>query len=234
MVNNKQANACLIIALIYCLMLPGLSIGQHHFRMKADFSIKEKFLDGKLNLTMGTVYYDRTYKKLVYQIKFPEKETWVIVDSVFYQIQNGKLKSKLVIPYLPASTVFEYALISNFDNFGLEKSLYKIGKVEKDGDMVISTWNPDKQFSKALGRILISKKANKLFGIAFYTPANELVKKQFFRGYVKSGSVIFPEEITEIMYKTVGKETKISTFKNLVVNDLKDDSIYNFPIPASK
>jgi len=52
-------------------MLPNSVIGQHYFRMKADFSIKEKFGDGKMALTMGTIYYDRNYKKLVYDVKFP-------------------------------------------------------------------------------------------------------------------------------------------------------------------
>jgi len=229
---SKQAKACFVVFSLLILMLPGHLIGQHQFRMKADFSIKEKFADGKLNLTMGTVYYDRTYKKLVYQVRFPEKQTWVIADSVFYLIRDGKLISKTAIPYLPVSTVFEFALNSTLDNFGLEGSMYTLGKVEKEGDLVISTWNPDKRIAKALGRILVSKKANKLYGIAFYTAKNELVKKQFFRGYIRSGSVLFPEEITEFMYKQIGKETKISTFKNLVVNDLKDDSIYNFAIPA--
>ena len=60
-----------IIFILTTLMLPNSVIGQHYFRMKADFSIKEKFGDGKMALTMGTIYYDRNYKKLVYDVKFP-------------------------------------------------------------------------------------------------------------------------------------------------------------------
>jgi len=214
------------------MVLPNLSIGQHYFRMQADISIKEKFTDGKMALTMGTVYYDRTYKKLVYDIKFPAKETWVIVDTMFYKVVDGKLAMKMSIPLLPNSTIYEFALINNLDNFGLEDSFYKLEKVEKENDMVISTWLPDKRMQKALGKILVSRKNNKLHGIAFYSPANELIKKQFFKNYIKASGVAFPAESTELTYKSNGKETKVTTYKNLIVNSIKNDQMYNFPVPG--
>ena len=113
-------------------MLPNSLIGQHYFRMKADFSIKEKFSDEKMALTMGTVYYDRTHKKIVYDIKFPEKETWLIMDTVFYKIQDNAIIHRQFIPMLPSSTMFESALANSLDNFGLEKSFYTLEKVEKE------------------------------------------------------------------------------------------------------
>jgi hypothetical protein len=213
-------------------VLPNFLIGQHYFRMQADFSIKEKMPDGKLSLTMGTVYYDRTAKKLVYQISFPAKETWVIMDTMYYKVVNNKVAMKMSIPMLPNSTIYEFALINNLDNFGLEDSFYKLEKVEKEGELVISTWMPDKRMQKALGKLLVSKKNNKLYGIAFYTPQNELIKKQFFKDYIRASGVAFPAEITELLYKKTGKETKVSTYKNLIVNSIKNDSMYNFVVPG--
>ena len=225
------------LVILFLFMLPNLSIGQHRFRLNAEFSIKEKNADGKLGLTMGTVYYDKTFKKIVYQVRFPEKETWVISDTVFHRIVNGKLVAKQFIPMLPSSTLFDYALANNLGNFGLEKSFYKAGNPKKDGDQVITTWTPDDRLKKAFGEVVISRKNNQLYGIAFYSPKNELLKKQIFKGYLKAGGISFPEEITEIIYKIEAngmrsQSTKISTFKNLVVNDLKDQNIYNFPVPA--
>jgi hypothetical protein len=231
--THQFKNWCFIFFLTI-LMLPNYLVGQHYFRMKAEFTIKEKFGDGKLALTMGTLYYDRNYKKLVYDVKFPNKETWVIMDTVFYKVSGGVLKQKMFIPILPNSTIFDYALSSNIDNFGLENSLYKISKVETEADMVISTWLPDKKLAKAMGKIVISKKKAKLFGIAFYTPKNELVKKQFFKGILKSNGVSFPQEITELLYKTTTKETKLTAFKNLKVNEMNDEKLYNYPIPGGK
>lgn len=228
----KQKLHSFFLLLVFYFVLPNFSIGQHYFRMRADFSIKEKFNDGKMSLTMGSVLYDRTFKKLVYHVTFPEKEDWVIVDTVFNRISNGKLVTRQTVPMLPSSTIFEFALQNNLNNFGLEKSYYTLSKVEKSGDMVLTTWLPDKRMAKVTGKIIVSKKDGRLVGVAFYTPKNELVKKQIFKGYLKVSGIEFPSEIIETLYKLGGKETKISTFKNLRINELKDDTLYNFPIPA--
>lgn len=230
MIKQKLHSFFLLLAFI--LVLPNFSIGQHYFRMRADFSIKEKFNDGKMSLTMGSVLYDRTFKKLVYHVTFPEKEDWVIVDTVFNKIVKGKLITRQSVPMLPSSTIFEFALQNNLNNFGLEKSYYTLNKVEKSDDMVLTTWLPDKRMAKVTGKIIISKKDGQLVGVAFYTPKNELVKKQIFKGYLKVSGIEFPSEIIETLYKVGGKETKISTFKNLRINELKDETLYNFPIPA--
>jgi len=229
---SKKKLHCFFLLLVFYFVLPNFSIGQHYFRMRADFSIKEKFNDGKMSLTMGSVLYDRTFNKLVYHVNFPEKEDWVIVDTVFNRIAKGKLVSRQVVPMLPSSTIFEFALQNNLNNFGLEKSYYILNKVEKSGDMVLTTWLPDKRMAKVTGKIIVSKKDGRLVGVAFYTPKNELVKKQIFKGYLKVSGIEFPSEIIETLYKLGGKETKISTFKNLRINELKDDTLYNFPIPA--
>jgi len=236
--ENRPLKVLFATLIAFLTVLPNVTIGQHYFRMTAEFSIKEKFSDGKMSLTKGNVYYDRNYRKLVYNVKFPEKEAWVIMDTVFNKVVNKQLVMRAFIPLLPSATLFDFALSSSLDNFGLEKSFYTVTKVERDGDLVISTWTPDKRMAKAMGKILISKKNNKLYGVAFYSPKDELLKKQIFKNYLKAGGVEFPAEITEIIYKiskngVVTKEMKISTFKNLKVNDLKEDEIYNFPVPAA-
>ncbi len=228
---NKQKQLCFLFLLTISIVLPNFLIGQHYFRLRADFSIKEKFSDGKMSLTMGSVLYDRTYKKLVYHVTFPAKEDWVIVDTVFNRIVANKLVNRQFVPMLPSSTIFEFALQNKLDNFGLEQSLYTLSNVERDGTMVITTWLPDKRMQKAFGKVVVSKQGGKVVGIAFYTPKNELIKKQIFKGFLKSNGVEFPSEIVEVLYKLSGKETKISTFKNLRINELKDDALYNLPIP---
>lgn len=231
--NCRLIKVCLSFLIVFFTVLPNFSIGQHYFRMKADFSIKEKFSDGKMALTMGTVYYDRTHKKIVYDVKFPEKESWIISDTVFYKVKDNKLVLKQFIPMLPSATIFESALSNNLDNFGLENSFYKLENVEKDADLVISTWKPDKRLEAVMGKILISRKNNQLYGIAFYTNENELIKKQIFKGYLRSSGIAFPAEITDIIYKLAGKELKVTTFKNLVVNEMTNNEIYNLTVPVN-
>lgn len=169
----------------------------------------------------------------MYDVKFPEKESWIISDTVFYKVKDNKLVLKQFIPMLPSATIFESALSNNLDNFGLENSFYKLENVEKDADLVISTWKPDKRLEALMGKILISRKNNQLYGIAFYNNENELLKKQLFKGYLRSSGIAFPAEITDIIYKLAGKELKVTTFKNLVVNEMTNNEIYNLTVPVN-
>jgi hypothetical protein len=95
---------------------------------------------------------------------------------------------------------------------------------------VITTWLPDKKLEKAFGKVVTSKKDNKIYGIAFYSPTNELIKKQFFKNYIKAAGLDFPTEVTEIHYLTSGRELKVTTYKNVVINELINDEIYNYNI----
>lgn len=212
--------------------------GQQYFRLKADFSIKQVLPDGKQSLSMGKVYYDRTYRKVVYDIKFPEKEVWVIGDSLLLKIANGKVVVKEKVPFSVTSTIFEFALQNNLGNYGLEKSAYSAGEVKKDKDQVITTWVPHEKIRKLFGNVVVSRKNNQLFGLAIYNNKSELVQKQIFEGYIKSLGVKFPSSITEITYfknpnGSTSKGTKITTYKNLFVNEPNENNIYNYPIPAS-
>lgn len=220
------------LLLIILFVLPNLTIGQHYFRLKADFSTKEKYQDGKMALNIGTVYFDKVMEKLIYQMTFPEKETWVFKDTTFYRFINTTLKAKQMFPFNPTATMFNNILNNSLHNFGLEKSLYKISKVEKDKDLVITTWEPDKKIAHAFGKVITSKKDNKIYGIAFYSPLNELIKKQLFKNYIKVAGLDFPTEVTEIHYLTSGRELKVTTYKNVVINELKNDEIYNYKLPA--
>ena len=181
---------------------------------------------------MGSVMYDRSYRKVVYHVTFPAKEDWVIQDTVFNKIIDHKLVTRQFIPMLPSSTLYEFALQNNLNNFGLEKTAYTIAHVEREGTMVVTTWTPEKRLQKVFGKIIVSQELGKLKGVAFYSPTNVLLKKQLFKSYLKNSGVEFPAEIIEILYKAGGKETKISTYKNLRINELKDDALYNFPVPV--
>lgn len=53
----------LIFNIIVCSIIS--SKGQQFYRFKAETSIKDKLSDGSFRLTMGKVYYDKLYKKIV-------------------------------------------------------------------------------------------------------------------------------------------------------------------------
>lgn len=218
------------ILLIICLA--NTSFSQQFFRIKADFSIKQKKANGESTLIMGKVYYDKNAKKIIYINTFPKKETDVLVDTVLYSIIDNKIISKNSTFFTYKYSIFHLALIGKLSTFGLDGSVYKLVKTEKEKDLVITTWQADGKAKEKLGKIILSTKNKKLYGVVVFDNKNKIVMKQFFKNFVNVNGMDFPSEITQISYNASGKESYgITTYKNIVVDDIKDDNIYNFALP---
>lgn len=222
------------IFIINLIVLPQFALGQQFFRIKADFSIKEKTSDGASRLTIGTVYYDKTYKKIVYQISFPEPETWVLEDTIVYKIKNNKIISKEKSIALNEFSIFHLALNGKLAKYGLENSFYKIAKVEKDQGMIITTWQPNEKMRKYMGKIVMSNIDKKLNGIVFFNPTEteKVVSKQFFKDYIVVKGLPFPGRVIQFIYgKENKKATQITTYKNVSINQISEENMYNFQLP---
>src|SRR5687768_11112644 len=140
------------------MLLSGPVLGQQFFRLKADFSIKENLPDGTAVLTMGTVYFDKNARKIVYDISFPKKVVHVLADTMAYEIENGKLVSETKAQNLYQFSIYNLALSSNLHNYGLSNNgIFKLSNVEKEDSLVISTWSPSiKRIAELTGDVLIS------------------------------------------------------------------------------
>lgn len=221
----------IIYIIAFIIVLPEVSLGQHFFRMKADCTIKEKFDGDKSSLTIGKVYYDKNVQKIVYVNKFPENETWVIKDSMFVKLADGKFKSSNLLPFNPQFSIFHMSLNGSLKNYGLDDTNFKIESVEKEEGMVITTWRAN---ATNMGKVVVSQKDKKLFGVAFFNSKDELMGKQFFKKYETTRGFEFPGEIVEIYYTEKGESYKITTYKNITVDDPGEDNIYDCYIPAAK
>ncbi len=205
--------------------------GQKFYRMNGEFAIKAKTADGKNQLTMGKFYYDKTIQKLVYVNTFPLNETWVSVDTNLYKIVDNKVITRYLSPPITLFSIFHLALTSQINNYGLKNSPFTISKVEKQNDMVITTWLPPSSMAKISGKVLVSNKSNKLFGIVFMDNKGVIVRKQFFDNYENVKGVEFPMEITDITY-TKGKENyRVTTYKNIEIDETADNLYFDYPIP---
>ena len=216
------------------MLLSKPMLGQQFFRVKADFSIKEILPSGKSSLTMGTVYFDKTAKRLVYQIKFPQKETIVVNDSLFYHFVDGNIIEKKPSLNILSFSIFNLALSSKMSNFGLDGNpAFKLVDVTKEDSLIISTWSPAVEKLKEItGNVLISQKKKQLFGLVFFDKDGKLLSKQFFEEYKNFKGLEFPGIITQINFLDGKEFYKITTFKNVVVNDMNENTIYNYSIPV--
>jgi hypothetical protein len=217
--------------ILILFVLPRLVSGQNFYRLKADVSIKNKS-ETSANLVTGKVYFDKNNSMIIYDCSFPRKEVTVIKDSITYYIVDNKLVNTFRSSLTVESSVFQLALTGNLNNFGLENTMYKASKIEKDSNMVITSWVPDEKFEKMLGVVKTSVVDNRLYGVVFYNADKVLIGKQFFSNYVNVKGIDFPGEVLHITYNKDNKEAyQITTYKNIVLNEEGQDTLYNYRIP---
>ncbi len=204
---------------------------QFFFRIRTDFVIKAKSPTGDQQLTVGRLFYDKNIKQIVYEVSFPEKEIWVQKDTVLYKIVNSKVIGKQRIPSGIEFSIYNLVLNGNLADYGLKKTRFKIKKVEKNEGNVISTWEPPLESKKYLGDILLSNVNQQLDGIVFKNNAGEVVARQFFRNYIKVKGLSFPQEIIRENDVNGQKIYELTTFTNILINDLSGENTYDYKIP---
>jgi hypothetical protein len=201
--------------------------GQEYFRIEADFTVKVKKSDGNMNLSRGKVYYDKNYKELLYDITFPRVEMWAVKDTSLYKIRNNILTERISIPSVNEFTVFHLSLNSGLNNFGLTNSVYRINKVEKKGDLVLSYWKIPENAGLMLDYVIVAKKNNRLESVVWVGKDSKIISRQFFRNYIRIDAFEFPGQIIQILYDANGKENyQVTDFKNITVNSLGNKDKY--------
>ncbi len=206
---------------------------QYFFRISTDFIIKAKYPTGEQQLTIGKLFFDKNVKQIVYEISFPEKEMWVQKDTVLYKIVNYKVIDKQRIPTGIEFSIYNLVLNGNLSDYGLKKTKFRIKKVEKSDNNVISTWEPPPELRNMIGAILLSDINQQLNGIVIKDSKGEIISRQFFRNYVRVSGLSFPQEIIRETYTNGQKVYELTTFTNILINDLSGENIYNFKIPGN-
>jgi len=204
---------------------------QDFYRFKADFTIKSKSPDNVQHLTIGTVYFDKNIKKIIFDVRFPQKETWVQKDSTIYKIIDNVVVDKNKSIDIAEFTIYNMALNGKLNNYGLKNSIFKLDKVEKEGENVILTWLPPSKYKEMMGEIKMLKNKQHVTGIVFLDNQGNIVSRQFFRKYENVDGLDFPAEI--IVEKVVNGEKfyEITTYENIEVNDYQNDGKYDIQIP---
>lgn len=222
MLRNIFASLVIFASVHY----PGFS--QDYFRIRADFTVKISNSDGTKSLTRGTLYYDKNLKDLIYDITFPGVEKWISRDTSLYKFRSDTLIQRITIPSINEFTVFHLALNAGLNDFGLKNSVYAIQKVEKKGDLVLSYWQIPKQASLLIDHVIIAKKSNRLESVVMVDNNQRVLSRQFFRNYIRIGAFEFPQQIVQIMNNRVtgGEDYQETDFRNITVNDLSDNKMY--------
>jgi len=202
------------------------------FRISTDFVIKAKSPSGTQQLTIGELFYDKNIKQIVYNIRFPEKETWIQKDTSLYKIVDSRVISRQTIPSGTELSIYNLVLNGDLSDYGLKKMKFTIKNVEKEGDNVISTWEPPVQLRKYLGDILISNSNQLLNGIVFKDKTGQVIAREFFRNYIRVKGISFPREIIKENLVNGQKVYELTTYSNIKINDVSREN-YNYKIPGN-
>lgn len=214
--------------IVLCLGL-GLQ-AQDFYRISGEFSIKSKD-DSTFSLTRGSFYYDMNFKKVVYELDFPQKEVWVLSDSLIFRMRGDSIYEKTEGVSIVDFSIFHLTLNNKLNNYGLEESIYSLEDVEKNKDMVIYTWSPPLIAQSVLGDVLLSQKDKRLFGLIFLNKDEEVIRKQFFRDFQNIDGLEFPTEIVDLVYVDGFEIIQKTNYKNIKVNEAGKLDKYNYPLP---
>ncbi|MFC2136951.1 hypothetical protein ACFLTE_02135 [Bacteroidota bacterium] len=228
--NCKRYKRIIVFALLNSF-IPFL-FSQVHVRIEADFSMKESFIDGTQKLTMGKVYYDKSYKRIVYDISFPNEQVIVISDSLIYRITDNKLVSTTKSNNILQMSIFNLVLNGDLPYYGLKNTPYQIIDIEDNDNNVITTWKLPSTYNQNSGKMALSQIDKKLNGLITYNSEEKIVSKQFFEEYVNVSGVDFPTKIVQFIYKDNNEEIKLTNYSNIVINNLKSEKFYNYIIPS--
>jgi hypothetical protein len=214
------------------------SNGQQLSRISCDFSVKTK-IKGKSNarLVMGTCYYDIRVGRMVYDIKFPEKERWIFIDSVQWIIRNDTVVSVEASSLRPELSVLHLSLTQDLSHYGLKNSMLKPVTVEQAQGAVITTWEPPPAAKKKIGKVATSVKNKQLQGVLFYHPSGKLLRKQLFAKYKNVSGLYFPTEVIDIVIEEQQEIWQQTNYSNIIINGTQNDALYSYlprNFPASK
>jgi len=201
-------------------------------RIEADFSIKEKDINGNKLLTIGKVYYDKNIRKIVLDISFPEKVLIVASDSLVYMIKNDTLVNTAPASVPIDFTVYNLCLNGKLAFYGLKETPYVLEEVDNDEGMIITTWKLPKE--KSTGKLMLSQKDKKLTGMINFDLEGAILSKQFYEDYINIDGLEFPSRMIQYIFVLDKKMIKVTSHSNIIINEMDNNNFYDYPIPVIK
>lgn len=232
-IPKRYKSISLLIAFTFIAFIP-FFYGQTYNRIEAEFTLKEKKADGTQQLSLGHVYYDIQYGKIVYDITFPQKSIMIMTNDAMVIMKDDSVVNKKRANHLVRFSIFNLCVKGSLPHFGLKETPFELKNIEKEDDMVISTWElPEKQIEEK-SKILLSHIDKQLQGIVTYGKDEEIISKQFFEQYTTIKGLNFPKRVVHFMYTDTDKKNiRITTYKNIKINHSGNEAYYNYTIPGN-
>jgi hypothetical protein len=226
-----MVNARFFITIIFISLITIYAQAQQFFRIKTDYTVKYTDAKGNAIIQIGVVYYDIHSTLIVMKNGFPIREIIAQKDTSIYHIRNNYIHIREKA-YSPVElSIFHLALIGELEDYGLKKAGYTLDTVKEDKGLILTIWSPPQNVKSYTGKILVSVKDKKLFGIVFLDANEKIIAKHFFRKYTTINGFYFPSEILRLTYMDDQEISMLTSYSKIVVNGENEDEYYNFKIP---
>jgi len=217
--------------IIFCLLLSFAVAGysQMAYRLKADIFTKTRLPDSTFQVSKGKLFYDKNYKKIIFDFTFPQKEQIVLFDTIMYTFRADTLYSRTPNLLIPEQSLFHYILLGKMGNYGLDQTNFEMKGVEKKGDMVITTWIPPEGLRKLISKVLMATKNKLLYSVTMLDGDGKVISRQILKNYKLIQGIDIPSEILIATYlkDNKGNIYQIINMDNIVINEPKNDLQYN-------
>jgi len=204
---------------------------QNIYRISTDFSIKRTDENLIPELTLGRIYYDENFKKTIYKINFPKSEIWIENDSCFFITEKNNEYKKLSQFRISNYSIFSQILNNEIIDFGLQNAGYSLKKISNQDSFLISEWSPPIENKLNLDNIILTQKNKKTNSIIFYFKDKNVKQKIYFENYLQLENLKIPTKITKIFESKSGRIIEQITFKNIKLNEINNNSDYNYYCP---
>jgi len=87
---------------------------------------------------------------------------------------------------------------------------------------------------KVIGKIRIATRQGRLFGVVYYDPKDNVLRKEFYEDYRKLGTLWFPHRIVQLQYHHDKEAIQVTTYENVVLDEKQHRHWYDFRVPDSQ
>ena len=80
--------------------------------------------------------------------------------------------------------------------------------------------------------MMLSQNSKKLTGLISFDKEENILSKQFFEDYISISGFEFPSRIIQYLFVLDKKTIKVTTYRKVLVNEMENDHMYDYPIPG--
>ncbi len=174
-----------IIVKLFVATLISLT-GQSFVNFESDFTIKEKHKQaGITSLVRGSMSIDYLANLSEFKIYFPERERWVLKDSILTQYKDDSLLTSTVVGSFLENSFISDIISSSKNDYGLEDLGFVRKKIIDNNESEIEVfWDVPHMMKDILSGASTFLKENLLTRVVFYDINNTIIISTFFEDYI--------------------------------------------------